>query len=183
MYSKAAVKGHSIHPFLVGFPAVFYTTAFIGFTVFNFVDANLFWYRLGVFCTYAGIVGALAAAVPGMIDFFYGIPKGVAAKRRGLIHMSLNVGALLLFAILAYNVYGTWNADLVPVNATPLVVLSLLGVLLTATAGFHGWALVSIHKVGVSMTPEQERLEPVEKMDRKDHEVSRPSTTPQFRGV
>lgn len=37
--------------------------------------------------------------------------------------------------------------------------------------GWHGWNLVATHKVGVTLTPEQERLEPVDKMSPREHRI------------
>ncbi|HRO68251.1 MAG TPA: DUF2231 domain-containing protein [Pseudobdellovibrionaceae bacterium] len=176
MYSKAKVGGHPIHPMFVAFPITFYTLSLVAFLVFQFGSREIFWFQLGVFSTYAGVVTALLAAVPGFIDWAFGIPKESAAKKRGLIHMSLNVAALLLFAFNTYQVYGYWNFPMDDV--TNLWLVALIGVGLTAAAGYHGWELIATHKVGVSMTPEQERLEPVEKMSRKDHEVASPLTRP-----
>ncbi len=175
MYSKAKIAGHPIHPMIVAFPITFYTVSLIAFVVYQFANTEIFWFRLGAFCTYAGVLSALAAAVPGFIDWAFGIPKESAAKKRGLIHMALNVTALILFAINAYRVYGNWYTPVE--DASGLWIVALIGVCLTVAAGYHGWELIATHKVGVSMTPEQERIEPVEKMDRKDHEASQTRAT------
>jgi len=170
MYSKAKIGGHPIHPMIVGFPIVFYTLTFVGFAMYRFWSQDLFWYQLGYFSAFGGVITAVLAAIPGAIDWAFGIPKTSAAKTRGAWHALLNVGALLLFASVAYRVRGTWN---LPIEEfTGVLSLSLAGLVLTMVAGFHGWELIATHKVGVSMTPEQIRLEPVEKMKRKDHEVS-----------
>jgi uncharacterized membrane protein len=159
MYSKAKIMGHPIHPMLVAFPIVFYTVSLICFVAFQYFGNNPFWYQVAYVSNFAGIATALLAAIPGFIDWAFGIPRGVAAKRRGLIHMSLNVTALVLFAINAYLIFGTFNN--VPSNATTNVILSAVGVVVTLAAGYHGWALIGVHKVGVDLTKEQERIEPV----------------------
>lgn len=173
MYAKAKIAGHPIHPMLVAFPVTFYVTTLLGFFMFQYVNPDLFWYHLALFCNYAGITTALIAAIPGFIDWAFGIPRGVAAKKRGLIHMSLNLGALALFTISAARVWGTWEAPLVDVTGP--FFLSLVGALCTFAAGLHGWHLVATHKVGVNMTPDQERIEPVMAMDPIVHE-GRPLT-------
>jgi uncharacterized membrane protein len=176
MYSKAKIGGHPIHPMIVAFPITFYTVSLIAFVVYQFSNMDPFWFRLGYFCTFGGVITAVCAAVPGFVDWAFGIPQTSAAKKRGLIHMSLNVGALLLFAFNAFKLYGHWDSPLT--NVTSLWVVALIGVGLTLAAGYHGWELIATHKVGVSLTPEQERLEPIEKMERKEHEISqaRPRT-------
>jgi len=57
-------------------------------------------------------------------------------------------------------------------SLTTIFVLSIIGVILTVAAGYHGWELIATHKVGVSLTPDQERIEPIQKYDRKSHEVN-----------
>ena len=169
MYSKVKIGGHPIHPMLVAFPIAFYTTTLLAFVIYQYFNPDIFWYKLAYFCNFAGVFTALFAAVPGFMDWAVGIPKSSAAKKRGFLHMLLNVGALTLFAINAFLIYGTWDRPLTDV--TTAWVLSLMGVGLTMVAGFHGWALIAVHKVGVTLTPQQEILEPTGKMDRHQHEV------------
>jgi uncharacterized membrane protein len=46
----------------------------------------------------AGVVGALAAAIPGFIDWL-GIPRGTRARRIGVYHMVLNLIVVGLFVV------------------------------------------------------------------------------------
>jgi len=176
MYSKAKLAGHPIHPMLVSFPITFYAATMVAFFIYQFVNPDVFWYHFAYVTTVAGVVMAIAAAIPGFIDWAFGVPKISAAKARGITHMSLNVGALLFFAIILGKVWGTWDAA--PDSVRALFVLSIAGNILTGMASYHGWELVATHKVGVSLTPEQERLEPVEKLSRKEHEISSPFPNP-----
>jgi uncharacterized membrane protein len=164
MYSKAKIFGHPIHPMIVNFPITFYTVTWIAFGVYHFVNRDFFWYHLAYFSNMAGIVTAALAAAPGMIDWAF--PKNTKAKSRGLLHMGLNVGALLLFLISALRIWGTWNTPIE--NVAEPFLLSFVGVVLTTVAGYHGWELVARHKVGVMLTPEQERIEPVEETTKKE---------------
>jgi uncharacterized membrane protein len=170
MYSKAKIAGHPIHPMIVAFPIAFYTVSLIAFLVYQYGGMETFWFRLAYFCTFAGVGTAVLAAIPGFIDWAFGIPSESAGKKRGLIHMGLNVAALLLFAANAYNLYGKCDVNLSDV--TGYWVIALVGVLLTLAAGYHGWELIATHKVGVNLTPEQERLEPVEKMSPREQRTS-----------
>jgi len=168
VYSKAKLGGHPIHPMLVAFPIAFYAAAFIGFIVYQ-SNHDAFWFRLAYYFGVAGVVTALLAAIPGFIDWGVGIPTSSAAKRRGLTHASLNVGALLLFGITAIvfrNQIGN------PPDSVGLaIVLTGIGFILTMAAGYHGWELIARHKVGVDLTPEQERLEPDKSMQPRGTEV------------
>jgi uncharacterized membrane protein len=170
MYSKAKIAGHPIHPMIVAFPICFYTLSLIAFAVYRFGSLDIFWYRLGYFCTFAGVATAIVAAVPGFIDWFFGVPKQSAARKRGLIHMLLNVTTLVLFIINAVMLSGHWNVP--RTSLTGILFLSFVGVILTVAAGYHGWEMIATHKVGVTLTPDQERIEPVEKYTRREHEVN-----------
>ena len=168
MYSKIKIAGHPVHPMLVGLPVTLYIATLACFAAYA-LGADLFWFRVAVFANLAAVITAVVAALPGFVDWL-GIPAGTPAKATGTTHMALNVGALLAFTA---NLFLQWGhrADLVP-RVGLSVVLPLIGVLLTAAAGFLGWKLVQTHHVGVDLTPEQERLEP-----RPIPPVERPGTT------
>lgn len=168
MYSQAQIAGHPIHPMLVAFPIVFYTMTFISFFVYQFVSPQVFWYQMAYFNNMAAVGTAILAAIPGFIDWAFGIPNESAAKSRGLAHMALNVGALVLFGWNALRIRGTFN--LPPEDVTFSLVLSLIGMGLVIPAAYHGFELIATHKVGVAMTPEQQRLEPTKSMSRSSHE-------------
>lgn len=168
MYSKASIKNHPLHPMLVAFPITFYLVTFIAFAVYNYGDADTFWYRLGFFSNMAAVGTALIAAIPGFIDWAFGIPNKTAAKRDGLIHMVLNLVTLGLFAINGTIINGTWNNPPSYVSVTSLI-LTGIGCVTLLGAGFYGWIMIGIHKVGVTMDAEQEQIqERYEKRDRHD---------------
>jgi uncharacterized membrane protein len=172
MYSKAKIMGHPIHPMLVAFPVAFYVSTLISFIVYA-ASMNPFWFRVATIANWAGVATAAVAAVPGLVDWATGIPRRSEAKRTGLIHMSLNVAALVAFLIDAIVYTNRWDEPL-PAAGTG-VVLSAIGVLLTLPAGFLGWSLVQDHHVGVNLSPEQERLEPVNTLS-SHGETRRPGT-------
>ena len=157
MYSKAKIGDHPIHPMLVAFPITFYILTFVGFIVFSFISPNTFWYKLAYFSNFAAVGTALLAAIPGFIDWAFGVPRNTIAKKRGLIHMVLNLVTLALFVLSAYLIYGTWNSPQYPGNI--VLLLTGAGALLVLAAGYYGWEMIGQHKVGVSMSPEQERLQ------------------------
>jgi uncharacterized membrane protein len=157
MYSKVKIAGHPLHIMLVAFPVAFYTAAFLCFVAYAF-GAEPFWFRAGLYANLAGVVTAALAAVPGFIDWAFGVPTGSPAKATGLAHMVCNVAALLLFLL---NLLLQWGHRLETLPSVGLtVVLTGIGFALTLVAGFLGWKLVGVHHVGVELTPEQERLEP-----------------------
>lgn len=156
MYSKATIAGHPIHPMLIGFPVTCYTGTLVGFAVYA-ATGDQFWLNLAIALNVVGVGSALLAALPGLVDWAFGIPRGSAAKTVGLAHAGLNVTALVLFAV-SLGMYVThWNG---PATGTTLgLALTSAGVACTVAAGFLGWMLVQDYHIGIRLTPTQERDE------------------------
>ncbi len=97
MRSSAHLDGHPIHPMLVGFPAAY---------LFGSACVNAYaaaadrpaWFRTARHMNALGIGTALAAAVPGIVDYMFAVPPKSSAKTRATDHMIANVSALALFA-------------------------------------------------------------------------------------
>jgi uncharacterized membrane protein len=156
MYSKVTIAGHPVHPMLVAYPVAGYTGTLVGYAVFA-ANGQQFWLQLAIALNIAAVGMALVAAVPGLIDWAFGIPRGSGAKRTGLAHASLNVAALALFAVSLGIHASDWsNAS---ADVTPGLALSCAGLLCTLGAGFLGWMLVQTYHVGVTLTPHQQRDE------------------------
>ena len=157
MYSKVKILGRSVHPMLVSFPIVFYTAAFVCFSLFQSTE-NLFWYRVAFIANAAGVMTAVLAAIPGVIDLLFGVPSDkTEIRNRGFLHAALNVTALLLFCINQYLIAGTFDTAVSP-NSFNLIIAGI-GFGLTVVAGYHGHTLVAKHKLGVELSTEQERIE------------------------
>jgi uncharacterized membrane protein len=157
MYAKVKIAGHPLHPMLVGFPVALYTTAFGCFLAYA-LGAPALWFQIGVYANFGGVIMAAIAALPGFVDWMFGVPSGTPAKATGLMHMAANVSALIFFGL---NLAMQWEHRLEHLPLAGMaVVLTGVGVVLTVVAGFFGWKMVQTHHVGVDLTPEQERYEP-----------------------
>jgi len=66
--STAAIAGHPLHHMLIAFPVAFLIGAFVTDLAFT-GTGNPFWAEASYWLLIAGIVTALVAAVPGLIDF------------------------------------------------------------------------------------------------------------------
>ena len=66
--STAAIAGHPLHHMLVTFPVAFLIGAF-GTDIAFASTSNPFWAEASYWLLIAGIVTALVAAIPGLIDF------------------------------------------------------------------------------------------------------------------
>jgi uncharacterized membrane protein len=154
MHSRVKILGHPVHPMLVGYPVALYTATLAAFAI-HAAHGDVFWFKFAVAANLAAVAFAVLAALPGLIDWAFGIPARTDAKRTGLIHMGLNVVALALFgADLGIHVH-RW-ADPAPGGATSGIVLAALGIAATLGAGFLGWSLVQDHGVGVAREAVQE---------------------------
>jgi uncharacterized membrane protein len=77
MATPASVRKHPIHPMLVVFPFALWTSAVV-FDVIGMVTGNMTLRAAAFYNIAGGIIGALAAAVPGFIDYL--TLKGRAAR-------------------------------------------------------------------------------------------------------
>lgn len=157
MYSRIKIAGHPVHPMLIAFPVASYTGTLVGYAVYA-ANGHQFWLNLAIALNLIGVCAAALAALPGLADWAFGIPRDSAAKKVGMIHAGLNVIALGLFLAAVVSYAADWNGP--PASATLGVVLSAIGLALTAVAGFFGWMLVQDCHVGVRLAPEQELAEP-----------------------
>ena len=142
MESRAKLFGHPIHPMLIPFPLGLLATSLV-FDVIHRLTGNEPWAEVAYWMIVAGIIGGLAAAPFGWIDWF-AIPDGTRAKSIGLWHGVGNVVVLALFVV-------SWllRRDAPAEPGIPAFVLSLLGVALAVVTGWLGGELVDRLGVGV----------------------------------
>lgn len=101
MRSKAHVKSHPLHPILVAFPIAFFTGT-LAFDLMALVLDTPAFDRTAFHLASAGIITALAAAIPGLVDFLYVIPPNSSGKKRGARHGLLNVTVVAVFGIVVF---------------------------------------------------------------------------------
>jgi uncharacterized membrane protein len=142
MESRAKLFGHPIHPMLIPFPLGLLATSLV-FDVIHRLTGNEPWAEVAYWMIVAGIIGGLAAAPFGWIDWF-AIPDGTRAKSIGLWHGVGNVVVLALFVV-------SWflRRDAPAEPGVLAFVLSLAGVALAAVTGWLGGELVDRLGVGV----------------------------------
>ena len=138
MKSKANIGGHPIHPMLIPFPLALWTTSFAVDVLFYFLRHPTL-LVIAKFLIAAGCLGAIAAAIPGIIDWL-GIKNG-DVKRVANWHARLNVTALVVFAISLLLRTGRYS-ELVGRKLTLPFLLSLVGVILILISGWLGGELV-----------------------------------------
>lgn len=147
MASRASIGGHPIHPMIIPFP--------IGLLVFSLVADLIYLWRgnpvwenyIAFYTLLAGIIGAAAAAVPGLID--WATLTDPAAVKVANWHARVNITGLVIFIASFYlrtNSGAKWIANM----PTLPIILSLIGVVGLSIAGWLGGELVFKHGVAVS---------------------------------
>ncbi len=89
--------GHPVHPMLVVFPLGLLGTSVV-FDIARWVTAYEMWALMAYYLIAVGLLSGLLAAPFGLIDW-WGLPAGTRARRIGLIHGCVNLGAMALFLI------------------------------------------------------------------------------------
>ena len=142
MRSRAHIKSHPLHPILIAFPIAFFIGAFIFDLISLTTGTHSFW-QTGYYLAVAGIIGAVAAAIPGAIDYFYTVPPRSSAKKRATSHAILNLLNLGLFIISVY--YRQREAN----NPYNVLAAEGIGIILLSIAGWMGGTLVHRNQISV----------------------------------
>lgn len=157
MKTKASFGGEPIHPMFVHYPIALWTTSVITDVIFYF-HRNTSLILISKFLIAAGIVGAILAAIPGLIDWL--TITEPAAKKTGTLHLVLNVSALLLFGVSLYLRMKHYGAAAVGHHLQVPFVISVAGWIDMAISASLGGKLVYKYRMGVdesagSPTPPQ----------------------------
>jgi uncharacterized membrane protein len=152
MKSKASIAGHPIHPMLIPFPLALWATSFVVDVLFYFLRHPTL-LVIAKFMIAAGCLGAIAAAIAGIIDWL--AIKNGEVKRVANWHARLNVAALVVFAISLFLRMGSYS-DLVGRRLTVPFLFSLVGVILISLSGWLGGELV--FRYGIGQTRNEENI-------------------------
>ena len=142
MKSTAHIKGHPIHPMLIPYPFALLSAG----TLFDLgaqTDGRTSWAQTAAHMTRAGLVSALAAAVPGIVDYFGSVPPGSRARRSATRHAICNVSGLVCFLLA--------DGRRTPGGRLPpeAMALSICGTALLGVGGWLGGELVYHERIGV----------------------------------
>jgi len=145
MESKTKFLGHPVHPMLIVFPLGLLATAVI-FDILYLLTGNELFPIVSYWNITAGILGGLAAALFGFIDWL-AIPGGTRAKSVGAWHGVGNVTVVVLFFL-------SWLLRQNFLNYEPsalALALSFAGGTLALVTGWLGGELVD--RLGVGVDP------------------------------
>ena len=152
MKSKASIAGHPIHPMLIPFPLALWATSFVVDVLFYFLRHPTL-LVIAKFMIAVGCLGAIAAAIPGIIDWL--AIKNGDVKKVANWHARLNVAALVVFAISLFLRMGSYS-DLVGRRLIVPFLLSLVGVILISISGWLGGELA--FRYGIGQTRNEENI-------------------------
>jgi uncharacterized membrane protein len=141
----AGPYGHPFHAVMVTIPIGAWTAAVIFDIVGFFSDTPESFTTGALWLVGIGIVGALLAAVFGLMDLST-LEKGTRARRTALFHLAFNSVAIVLFAISFVIRLGADRDDV----SVAGFVLSVLAYLLVGVSGLLGGELAYRHGVRVA---------------------------------
>jgi uncharacterized membrane protein len=142
MRSTAHINGHPIHPMLIPYPFALLSTAAV-FDLTASMRSDPSWSQTARHMTVAGLGTALAAAVPGILDYFGTVPPRTSAHRSATQHALCNLSALACFAIGEFRRRDDGRLDTAGLN------LRMVGTGLLSLAGWLGGRLVYHEHIGV----------------------------------
>ena len=152
MKSTARLAGHPVHPMLIPYPFALLSAS----TVFDLIAhrrprqphaRRMYDGHYGQTAAHlqdAGLLAAVGAAIPGVIDYFGSVPEGTTAKRDATWHAALNSSALGAFLLARRERRADGG------TSDRGITLSLLGTTLLGLGGWLGGNLVYHHHVGVN---------------------------------
>jgi len=143
MRSFASFRGHPIHPALVVFPFAFLAGAFISHLIAVILNTPSFW-TTGGYLTVAGVATAIAAAIPGFLDYFFTVPPRSSGKRRATKHM-----LVMLTVVAAFAASLAFRSSANPIGQTIVLLLQGAATVLLFIGGWMGGTLVSRNQISV----------------------------------
>lgn len=135
---------HPIHPILIHFPVGLLLLSLV-LDVVGLVRADPVWVRGAFYSLWFGVLTALLAAVPGLVDYL-DIRRDHPAKKTATFHMVLNLAAVGLYVVnglLRWRELERSSAPVLP------FVLSLIGIGILGVSGYLGGHIVYNDGIGV----------------------------------
>lgn len=145
MRTPAQIAGHPIHPMLVPIPIGLWLFSFACDIIATRVAEPASWVTASEYAMVGGILGALAAALPGLVDLLS--LRGRPVRKTALKHMVLNLVVVALFAINAW----LRLQDSIAHGAS--LALSAVSVALLGVSGWLGGKMV--YEAGVAVNADE----------------------------
>ena len=145
MRTPAQIAGHPIHPMLVTIPIGLWVFSLVADLIAMRSGAPDTWHAMALYTMIGGIIGALAAALPGLVDLLS--LRDTPIKSTAVKHMSIN---LTVVAIYAVNAWLRWHQS---IPARMALLLSVIAIGLLLVSGWLGGKMV--YEAGVAVHTEE----------------------------
>lgn len=141
MRTPAQIAGHPIHPMLVTLPIGMWVFSLVADLIALRSGSPEIWQAAALYTMIGGILGALAAAVPGLIDLLS--LRDAAIKGTAIKHMTLNLTIVALYVINAWlRIQGAASPNI-------WLLLSIVAIALLLVSGWLGGKMV--YEAGVAV--------------------------------
>jgi uncharacterized membrane protein len=140
MRTPASIAGHPIHPMLVPIAIGCFIFSFAADLICVFSGSGNPWNTLAYYTMVGGIIGALAAALPGLVDLL-SLPAPI--KSTGIKHMAINLTVVVIYVVNA------WMRHNNPQDLKMPMILSFITIVLLVISGWLGGKMVYEAGVGV----------------------------------
>jgi len=141
MRTPAQIAGHPIHPMLVSIPIGLWVFSLVCDIVARSSSQPETWSTVALYTMVGGIVGALLAALPGLVDLLS--LKDRAIRKTALTHMAINLTVVALYA------FNAWTRVSDPASAGMTFGLSVIAIALLLVSGWLGGKMV--YQAGVAV--------------------------------
>jgi uncharacterized membrane protein len=141
MHTPASIAGHPIHPMLVPIAIGGFVISFAADLLSLATGAGEPWNVVAYYTMLGGIIGALAAAAPGLVDLL-SLPPG-PIKKTALTHMSINLAVVVIY------VGNAWIRAGKPADLQLPMILSAVTIVMLLVSGWLGGKMVFEAGVGV----------------------------------
>lgn len=147
---EAKVWGHPIHIMLVHFPAALLPVSF-AFDLLGFLLRRQDLVMTGFYTLSAGLWLGVLAALFGLIDFFRIPESNTEARKKGMLHMILNIIWMSAFGVI-WALKMKHYPDIEPASAGGLIVSAVL-IIMLLFSNHLGGDLILKHGIGTNTDP------------------------------
>jgi len=143
MRTPASIARHPFHPMLIPLPIGLWVFSFACDLIYALGSHDPVWKTIALYSMIAGLIGGIAAAVPGLIDLL-SLPAG--PRSTAVLHMCINLIVVALFAV---NAWLRMRAGDGGASSNTPMWLSLAALVLLLVSGWLGGKLVYERGVAV----------------------------------
>jgi len=144
------IAGHPIYPILVGIPIALCTFSVFADIVRVTGLGKPVWFEVVSYAIVGGIVGALIAAVPGLVDYL--TINDSRVRDLAFAHV---IAALFVVGIFGFSLWQRWESD----HGYAPVAVSAAGLLLLGVVGWLGGEMVFVHGPGMEAAAASRRAQ------------------------